>query len=192
VKRARILKIIYILAPLVVFYFVYWLFGIFPAIIFSGALSVFGILHDLARKKSVALTKIYVIVGLAFSFAAIYFTGNEKLYYVPALVGNVAFAGFIAALTARGKSVLHLAVKDFDIESIKDIDERTLRPLNLLWLAFFSVKAAIKVIGIMWLDFSTLYWMVFIFGDPMTVVFAGYSVYFVNRKIAARKKPQSV
>ncbi len=181
-------QLVYLLLPAVLFYVCYSVAGILIATLVSAALSLGVIVRALTTGKKIANTQLLGLLGLALSFVAILFTGNEKLYYVPALIQNVCFAAFIGVLTVKRRSVLHYVTRDFDLPAMKRVPEAECLRVNAVWLAFFLLKIVAKVLGIFFLDFTVLYWLVFALGDPMTLLVAGYSIYAVNRKITRARE----
>ena len=181
--RNIIVKLLQFILPSAVFFICYLFIGILPAIIVSAIITVSVMIYELIKHKKVTNSQILGLLGLFLSFVAIYFTGNEKLYYVPALIENCVFACFMVVLTAKKMSVFHYITKDFNIRSVKIVPESELMLLNILWVAFFIVKITSKVVGILWLEFETLYWLVFALGDPMNIAIFALSVFIINRKI---------
>ncbi len=46
----------------------------------------------------------------------------------------------------------------------------------------FSIKIISKVLGMLYLDFEKLYWLVFLLGDPMTCAVILLSIYMVRKQ----------
>ena len=180
---AAILNMVF---PSIIFYIVYRLWGIIPAAAVSAAFCAGSILIS-AFKKRVKNTQILGLLGLLASAVAIYFTGQEKYYYIPSLIENVCFLGFMVCLCCRHKSVLHYIAKDFETASLQRIPEHRMMNVNVLWLVFFSLKIIAKIVGIVFLNFNTLYWLVFIMGDPMTVVTIVLSIVLIRRSWVAEE-----
>ena len=67
-------------------------------------------------------------------------------------------------------------------------EKNNLLILNIIWLIFFLLKILSKSLGILFLSFNELYWVVFVLGDPMTIIVVAYSVYYINRVV---RKSQS-
>ena len=164
------LVLINIVLPTVLFYVFYNISGIMPAVIISAAYSLITVIYGKIRNYGVRNSQIIGFLGLIGSAAAILFTGEEKLYYVPAIIENVIFLGFMIILTARHKSVIHYLAKDFEIKSLEQIPEDKMISINVIWIIYFVLKIISKIVGILCLNFNELYWMVFILGDPMTIV----------------------
>ena len=180
-KRTAVIKaIINMIIPSLIFYIVYRRWGIIPAVVMSGAIC-FGNILISAVKRRVKNTHILGLMGLLTSTIAIHFTGQEKYYYIPSLIENFFFLGFMIYLCYRHKSVLHYIAKDFEIESLHKIPEHRMMNVNYLWLAFFSLKIIAKIAGLIYLNFNMLYWLVFIMGDPMTIVTIVLSIVIIRR-----------
>lgn len=189
--RKNIIKqLAYLILPTVIFYICYAYMGILYAMLASLAFTLAAIVSHYVKYKRLTNTQVFGVIGLALSFIAIIYTDNEKLYYVPALVNNCVFACFAIALSIKRKSIFHYVTKDFNLPWTKNIAESECVPLNILWLAFFLLKIVSKVVGILFLDFKVLYWLVFILGDPMTIALVAYSIFFLGRKISVAQKTQ--
>ena len=134
------------------------------------------------RGKPLRNTQILGMVGLVVSLIGVLFAGNDNYYYLPALMENFVFAGFTLVLTLRKKSIFLYVVRDFEIPALSGLDERSLIGLNVLWLCYFAAKIATKALGILYLDFSVLYWLVFALGDPATILLVLLSLAVAKRK----------
>lgn len=172
--------------PAVIFYIAYQAVGIIPAVIISLAYSLFSVVYSKYRDKAVKNSMLIGILGLLSSAVMILFTGDEKLYYIPALIQNMIFLGFIIVLSVRRRSVLHFLAKDFEIASLKQIPEENMFGINLIWTVYFALKILSKILGILYLDFDTLYWVVFLLGDPMTILVVILSVIFIRVRCSQR------
>ncbi len=176
--------------PSLIFYVIYRSWSIMPAaitaLIFSGVNIFFSAHHGKVKN-----TQILGILGLVGSIAAIHFTGEEKFYYVPSLIENIIFLGFMIFLCIRRKSILHFIAKDFDVAYLKQIPEDRLMNVNIVWLIFFSLKIAAKIIGLLYMNFKTLYWLVFLLGDPMTIVTIAISVILIRRTVLSEQNPMT-
>ncbi len=170
--------------PAVLFYACYKAAGIMPATILSVGYSIASIIYSHVRKEKISNSKIVGVVGLIGSAAAIGLTGEAKYYYLPALIENAVFLIFMLILTIRKKSVLHYLAKDFRIESLECIPEQKMFGINLLWMLFFVCKICSKIIGILFLDFEHLYWLVYLLGDPMTIVVIILSIILIRRQFS--------
>lgn len=51
-------------------------------------------------------------------------------------------------------------------------------------VSFFALKILSKLLGLLFLDFKRLYWLVFLLGDPMTVLVVALTAYFINKSRA--------
>ena len=168
------------LIPTVLFYAAYRVTGIIPAVILSLAYSLISAIYAKIKNSTVKNSQVIGILGLAASIMAMCFTGEEKLYYIPALIENILFLGCITVLSFRRKSVLHYLAKDFEIESLRQIHEESMFSVNAIWIIYFALKIISKLVGILYLDFNELYWLVFLLGDPMTVLVIIISVILIR------------
>lgn len=183
----KIIKALFnMVVPSLLFYVVYRLWGILPAIIVSAVFAVGNLVVSALRGK-VKNTQVLGLLGLIGSFVAIYFTGEEKYYYVPSLLMNVIFLGFMVWLCLRRKSVFHYIAKDFEVAALEAVPEERLMSVNFLWIVFFCLKILAKILGLLYLNFKALYWLVFLFGDPLTIVVIVLSVVMIRNEM---KKPQ--
>lgn len=176
--------------PAVLFYVFYHTAGIISAIVISLVYSVGSVLYTKYKDHQVKNSQIVGILGLAASAGAIIFTGEEKLYYLPSIIENMIFLGFMIVLTVRHKSVLHYLAKDFEIAALEQIPEESMFSVNALWMAYFALKIVSKIAGILYLDFRMLYWIVFLLGDPMTIVVVMASIYLIRARYARARKDQ--
>ena len=167
--------------PTILFYVSYKVVNIIPAVIISGVYSVGILIYEKKRNGTVKNSQIIGVIGLLGSALAIGFTGNEKYYYIPSLIENVIFLGFMLVLMMKKKSVLHFLAKDFGIESLEQIPEENMLNVNLLWMFYFGVKIVSKIMGLLYLDFDKLYWLVFLLGDPMTIIVIVLSVVMIRK-----------
>lgn len=181
--------------PAFLFYAVYYVWGIIPAMILSLAYGILSLTHAKFRHRTVKNSQIIGILGLVSSAVIILFAGEEKLYYIPAVIQNMIFLGFIIVLSVRRKSILHFLAKDFALESLKQVPEKNLLSINVVWLIYFVLKILSKIVGILYLDFHTLYWVVFLLGDPMTILVVVLSIILVrmhclkeNRELGGRQE----
>ncbi len=158
------------LIPAVVFNILYNIIGIIPAITGSVLYSLFSVIYSKMKGSGIKNSHIIGIFSLIVSAVSIIFTGDEKAYYIPSIVQNMIFLGFATALSIRHKSILHYFAKDFEIRSLERIPEVGMMSVNIIWIIYFALKIIVKIAGIMYLDFNTLYWVVFLQGDPMMVL----------------------
>lgn len=177
------IPIVNIIMPTLVFWAVYRLSGILPAVMVSIFISAGSVFYAYIKKKQLSNTQVLGLVGLILSGVSITFSGNEKFYYIPALISNIVLFGFMIALTIRGKSVFLYLAEDFQVKALQNIPEQDVFILNYLWLAFFFLKCASKIIGLVYLDFGKLYWLVFLLGDPAMLIVIGISVLFIRKKV---------
>lgn len=173
--------ILNMLLPTLLFYVLYKAAGILAAILIAAAFSLGSILWSRSKGQKISNSQVLGAVSLLASGAAIVFSGNEKMYYVPALIGNIVLMGFMVWLTVSHKSVLHYLAKDFRIEALEQVPEENMLPVNILWIVFFVLKILSKVLGLLFLNFEKMYWLVFLLGDPMTIVVVIMSVILIRR-----------
>ena len=176
----KIIPILNLILPTILFYWVYTKWGIIPATCLSILVSGISLAVQYHKTKKISNTAVIGLLGLLASGIAIYFTGNEKYYYVPALAMNVITFCFLCTLSIQKKSVLHYLAKDFEIAAIKQIPQENMHLLNVIWLIFFGCKILTKIIGIIYLDFHKLYWLVFLMGDPATVFMIVVSIIIIR------------
>lgn len=176
----KILPIVNLVLPTALFYWIYRGWGLIPAAIFSILISGVSLAVYYVKRKKIANTAVIGLLGLIASAIAVYFTGNEKFYYVPALAMNVITFIFLCTLSIKRKSVLHYLAKDFEIAAVKQLPENDLGLLNLIWLIFFGCKILTKIIGIVYLEFAELYWLVFLMGDPAMVCMVIISIIIIR------------
>ncbi len=171
-----------IVVPAILFYAAYRIGGIIPAVTLSLSYSIISAIYSKQKYHRVKNSQIVGIFGLIGSATAILFTGEERLYYIPSIVENIIYGGFMTLLSIRHKSVLHFLAKDFEIQWLKQIPEESMLGINVVWLIYFGLKIISKVLGILYLDFNQLYWVVFLLGDPMTVLVILLSVILIRTR----------
>ena len=189
--KSIIITLVNMILPTLIFFVVYKFWGILPAIAFSTLCSLITIVVSAIIGK-VKNSQIIGLLGLLSSAIAIYFSGEEKFYYVPALIENIIFLGFMIYLCIQRKSIFHFILKDFEIDSLQSIPEDQLMSVNIIWLIFFALKIISKTVGILYLDFKQLYWLVFILGDPMTIVAVVLSVILIRKSFVFAKKTPAI
>lgn len=167
--------------PAILFYAAYHVAGIISAMIVSLAYSILSIVYSKLRNSAVKNSQIIGILGLVSSAVMILFTGEEKLYYIPAMIQNTVFLGFVITLSVQRKSIFHFLAKDFEVESLKQVPEENMFSINVIWIIYFVLKILSKIVGILYLDFNTLYWVVFLLGDPMTILVVILSVVLIRK-----------
>ncbi len=177
-----------IVIPAVLFYLVYNIVGIISAVIISLVYSTISVIYSKVKYNTVKNSQIIGIIGLVGSATAVIFTGDEKLYYLPSILENMIFLGFMIVLSLKRKSVLHYLAKDFNIESLKQVPEASMFSINIIWIIYFILKIISKIVGILYLDFRKLYWIVFLLGDPMTILVIILSIILIRKKCSKRNK----
>lgn len=180
----RYVKIIAnLVLPSILFYGIYRIAGILPAVLLSLGINLILLSIDMIKKKTIANTQILGILGGVFSALAVWGGGNEKWTFVPALLQNIIMTGFFILLTIRKKSVLKFICKDFQIKTIENMQDDKLQPLNLLWLAFFCLKIFVKIAGLVLLDYDKLYLLTFLMGDPALLLVVLLTVLIIKKNI---------
>ena len=168
--------------PSLLFFVAYKVLGVIPAMALSGVVSI-GRLIVSIKQGDVKNSQVLGFLGLVGSAVTIFFTGNEKYYYAPALIQNVILLTLFVIMCMRHKSVLHYMAKDFDVKALKEVPEEHMMNVNLLWIAFFVLKIISKTMAIFKLDFQTSYWLIFILGDPMTIIVVLLSIWMIRRSL---------
>lgn len=166
--------------PTVLFYLVYRLQGIVIATGISVILNGISLSVQYYKNKEITNTAVLGLLGMVGAAIAIYFTGNEKYYYVPGLAINIVSFIFFCVLSLQKKSVVHYLAKDFEITSINSLPQKNLYSLNIIWLIFFGLKILLKVMGLIYLNFDKLYWLVFWMGDPAMVAVIILSIVIIR------------
>lgn len=172
--------------PAVLFYFFYKAAGMIPAVVISLVYSLITAIYSEYKNNEVKNSQVIGILGLVGSATAILFTGEEKMYYVPSIIENMIFLGFMILLTAHRRSVLHYLAKDFEIRSLELIPEENMFSINIVWIIYFVLKIVSKIVGILYLDFGRLYWIVFLLGDPMTILVIVLSIILIRMNYAGK------
>lgn len=187
-KYRNIFLICNMIFPSILFYFIYTFWGIILAIVFSVLFNGISISVQYYKKRRIFNTSVLGLLGLIGSAVAICFTGNEKFYYVPALVINVINFLFLCVLSIQKKSIFHYLTKDFEITVLKRLPQENLCFLNIIWLIFFGLKIITKVMGLFYLKFDELYWLVFWMGDPAMVLMIIFSVVVIRLQFIHMEK----
>lgn len=172
-----------LILPSILFYGIYRIAGILPAVLLSLGINLILLSIDIIKKRPIANTQILGILGGVFSALAVWGGGNEKWTFVPALLQNIIMTGFFILLTIRKKSVLKFICKDFQIKTIESMQDDKLQPLNLLWLAFFCLKIFVKIAGLVLLDYDKLYLLTFLMGDPALLLVVLFTVLIIKKNI---------
>ncbi len=184
-------RLVFLLLPTILFFVCYSVWGILPAVIISGAVSFLVAIFTFIRTRKLPGSQLIGILGMIISFAAIYFTGNDKYYFLTPLVSNCILVIVAFILTIRKKSIFHLVAKPFKLPQIADIPESAFLSLNVMWLVALVVKTLSKLLGVLLLDFKTIYWIAYVLSDPLTVVLLIVSVYLVRRNLTMANASQS-
>ena len=172
-----------IFLPTLAFYACYYLFGLLPAIIISILYSLAVLLFCLCKTKKLRSSQLMGLFGLTASGLAVFFTGYSNFYYVPALFNNLVLTFMMLTLALRKRSILHYLARDFEIKALSSVPETLVLGLNYVWMAYFLLKILSKLLGIFFLDFDKLYWLVFWLGDPAAILLVIFSIWFIRRKI---------
>lgn len=155
------------LGPLLVFFFVNYKFGIFPA---TGALMA-GVVVALAA--SWALTRHIPVMPLVTAFFVLVFGGltlvlhdSEFIKLKPTIVNAIFGAALLGGL-AFGKPLLPIA-----LDSVMRLDEEGWRKLTFRWGLFFFFLAILN--EVVWRTQTESFWVGFkVFGVmPLTAAFA--------------------
>lgn len=173
--------IVNIFMPTLIFYMVYKLLGILPAVVLSLLINVVLLIADYAKRKTVSNSQIMGIVGGILSALAIWGGGSEKWTFVPALIQNVVMLAFFAVLTLKRRSILKYILADFQVKAFENVKEENLLTVNVVWVVFFTLKIIAKILGILMLDYDSLYWVVFFMGDPAFIVAVIISILMIRR-----------
>ena len=177
--------IVRMMAPSVLFLVLYKFLGLQLSVLITCTISFLLLLLDVFKEKRITNSAIIGSIGLAFQVVSAFCVGYEKLYYVPALVQNCVILFLVLSLCIRSKSVFLYVVKDFDFKIFKKMSDEELLPLNYLWVAYCLLKILAKVIGMVALDFISMYWVVFLFGTPLNLITIVLSYFYVKRKLKA-------
>lgn len=177
-----ILQFSYAIIPATLFYVLYRTVSIFVAIAVAAALSLGIIAYHLLRKQRVTVTQYLGLAYVVLSFAAVFLSGNENLYYLPSILNNSVMAVVTVIMTTRGQSILHFVLRDFGVDWLEGSDPADYMQLNYIWIGLVVTKVLVKTLGVLLLDFDALYWLAFIFGDPAIIVYLLYCVWFVRKK----------
>lgn len=183
--------IVRMMAPSVLFLVLYKFLGLQLSVLISCAISFLFLLLNVFKEKKITNSAIIGALALAFQVVSAFCVGYEKLYYVPALVQNCVIMVLVLLLCIRSKSVFLYVVKDFDFKIFKNMGDEELLPLNYLWVAYCLLKIITKVVGMVALDFISMYWVVFLFGTPLNLVAIVLSYFYVKRKCELREENES-
>ncbi len=52
--------------------------------------------------------------------------------------------------------------------------------INAIWIIYFALKIISKIVGMLYLNFNQLYWVVFLLGDPMTILMIILSIILIR------------
>ena len=179
----RIAKaIVRMMLPGASFLALYYFTSLQIAILVSCVASLLLLTLDIRKERTIKNSNVIGIMGLIFQMISAFFVGYEKFYYVPALVQNCAVMVMVLALCLKSKSVFLYIVKDFEIPIFKNVSDADVLPLNYLWIGYCLLKIISKVIGMIALDFVSLYWLVFFLGTPLNILLIIISYYFVKKK----------
>ena len=160
----------------------YYFTSIQIAIVVSCAASLILLVLDIRKEKTIKNSNVIGIIGLIFQMTSAFCVGYEKFYYVPPLIQNCAVMVMVIALCLKSKSVFLYIVKDFEIPIFKNVSDVDVLPLNYLWIGYCLLKILSKVIGMIALDFVSLYWLVLFLGTPLNILLLIISYYFVKKK----------
>lgn len=174
--------IIRMITPSVLFLVLYKLLGLQLSVLITCTISFLLLLWDTFKEKRITNSAIIGVIGLAFQVVSAFCVGYEKLYYVPALVQNCVIMFLVLSLCIQSKSIFLYVVKDFDFKIFQKMNDAELLPLNYLWVAYCLLKVLSKVIGMVALDFISMYWVVFLFGTPLNLITIALSYFYVKRK----------
>lgn len=88
----------------------------------------------------------------------------------------------VIAFCLKSKSIFLYIVKDFDFPIFRNVRDEDVLPLNYLWIGYCLLKILSKVIGMVALDFISMYWLVFLLGTPLNILLIIISYYFVKKR----------
>lgn len=184
-KQNIVRQIIYMFLPTVYFRILYEKLGIPIALCISIGTSGIMIIYNYKKYKKINNSLIIGFCLTLFSLLGCVFSGNDRFMFYPAVLENFIFIVIILICISKRKSYVFFFIKDFEIQSIKDIDESVFLPTNYAWLFIFIVRFFLRVISLLNtnMSFNSLYWISFFAGDPITIPIYIYTYYFFRKKI---------
>ncbi|MFZ5836181.1 MAG: septation protein A [Pseudomonadota bacterium] len=164
------------LGPLLVFFGINALYGIFPA---TAAFMV-AIIASLAATWLLAreippMPLITAVFVLLFGGLTLYLNNDLFIKLKPTIV-NALFAAILFIGLARGQSLLRPL-----LHSVMELTDQGWRLLTWRWAWFFVVLAVLN--EVVWRNFSTDFWISFkLFGTlPLTVLFGASQIGLMRR-----------
>ncbi len=170
------------LLPGISFLAVYYFTNLQIAIVLSCIAGLVLLALDIRKEKAIKNSNVIGMIGLAFQMVSAFCAGYEKLYYLPALVQNCVVMVMVIAFCLKSKSIFLYIVKDFDFPIFRNVRDEDVLPLNYLWIGYCLLKILSKVIGMVALDFISMYWLVFLLGTPLNILLIIISYYFVKKR----------
>lgn len=159
-----------ILLPFSVFYYLYHRDGLLPAGVAAVAISAATVLYDWVRSRRFPVSRGCGLLGIGLSVLTAVLSSNEKLYFVPQLISNLAFLVLFVALAVKKKNIFPRVGAEMGVAIPEDIDKDSLNAVNRVWIVYYALKIAVKLVGLFAWKFSVLYLVTFLLGDPTTCV----------------------
>ena len=160
-KKLIFISMCRMLLPNIIFSVIYKIYGLKYAIVISCIIGSAIILLDIIKERSIKNSAIIGIVILILQMLSSFFSGYEKLYYIPALLENCIVMSLVIGMCVKSKSVFLFLVKDFEFELFENLNDRDVLSLNYIWIVYCMLKIISKIVGMITLDFIKLYWLVF-------------------------------
>lgn len=171
------------MAPSLAFFFFLSRKDIKCAILSSCIVGILIFICDIVKVKKITNSSVIGGIALLFQIISSFLAGYEKLYYVPALLQNGVVMLLLIAMCVKKQSIFLYMVKDLKIALFESMKDQDVMDLNYIWIGYCLLKILSKVVGLVTLDFVTLYWIVFALGDPLNILLLVISYICVKRKV---------
>lgn len=163
----------------IIYYLCYLLWGIIISLAITFILLVIKIIINTKNKNKITNIEIINILGLIISIICCLFTKNSKYYFLSSIINNTLILLFMIYLIIFEDGIIKFGFKNIN-EKIEKIKNKKLFIIEILWILFFILKISIKLLGIFKLDFSCLYWVNWIIGNPITLLLIFFTIIYIK------------
>ena len=139
-------------------------------------------IHKYIKYRRFESFDVVVIAGLIVQLLLSFISKNKMVYFIYPIISNLVYATIFAVSLIRKKDVASYLAKDMcrDKETYVTLLP-AFRRITFLWLGFFLLKAFIGALGIFYLSFERIYWILWIIGTPGYFLLSWFGFYYCKK-----------
>lgn len=176
--NSKFKEILLSLIPTSIFLIMYRTISFKVAIISGFAIGVIIYTYKYRKNKSLSSFDYLGIFGLLSQTIIGYLAKNPMTYFVYPLIENLLYMMVFAISLLIKKDAVSFLARDYvENEEMLIKLQPAFRKVSLIWVAFFGIKALIKIIGMTSWSFELLYTINWIMGTPLFYFCYGLVLY---------------